>query len=99
MAKRMIEIDVPDGMEPCDPITYTDQYGEISTTLIQFKKKEPAFIEVRECLYMSKIGNGVKMGIAQKGIDDITNKIISYDGLIKTGARCTYEIRLFIMVR
>lgn len=68
----MIEIDVPDGMEPCDPITYTDQYGEISTTLIQFKKKEPAFIEVRECLYMSKIGNGVKMGIAQKGIDDIT---------------------------
>lgn len=72
MAKRMIEIDVPDGMEPCDPITYTDQYGEISTTLIQLKKKEPAFIEVRECLYMSKTSNGVKMDIAQKGIDDIT---------------------------
>ena len=47
--KRTIEIDVPDGYEPVIT-TFNDIYGNPYTTLINYKKKEPAFIEVRDYL-------------------------------------------------
>jgi len=50
MPKQMIEIDVPEGSEIDIIARECDSFGRHSYTQIIFKKKEPEFIEVKECL-------------------------------------------------
>ena len=53
--KQTIEIDVPDGYDPV--ITpFSDTYGNPATVLINFKKKEPEFIDVREYIAKAQCG-------------------------------------------
>lgn len=50
--KQTIEIDVPDGYEVGSSI-YLCTYRDTQDIRIFLKKKEPEYIEVRQCLYRS----------------------------------------------
>lgn len=69
MPKQMIEIDVPEGME-IDTVHEVLPSRFSCDYTVQFKKKEPKYIEVREYLITTHDGVTVHHS-AQKGISNI----------------------------
>lgn len=75
MTKQTIEIDVPDGYEFSSAFPCTDANGEFTERiLVTLKKKEPEYFEVREFLFRSRLGGGVIVGVAQKGLESIKDR-------------------------
>lgn len=68
MPKQTIEIDVPEGRKI--RVSQTD-YVDFIQVNIYLEKKEPELIEVRDYLFMSKLGHGVMAGVAQRNMESL----------------------------